>query len=82
MCKVSSLCSVFRRKELITEDALMAYLILFVILIGTFVYAGLYWRIHSMDPIQSAILFVLMTGVSTYLLSFAYKNVKFILKHK
>lgn len=42
----------------------------------------LYWRIHSMDPIQSAILFVLMTGVSTYLLSFAYKNTKFILKHK
>merc|ERR1719494_346473 len=42
----------------------------------------LYWRIHSMDPIASAILFVLMTGVSTYLLSFAYKNTKFILKHK
>lgn len=35
-----------------------------------------------MDPIQSAILFVLMTGISTYLLSFAYKNVKFVLKHK
>ena len=47
-----------------------------------FSYTGLYWRIHSMDPIQSAVLFVLMTGVSTYLLSFAYKNTKFILKHK
>lgn len=35
-----------------------------------------------MDPIQSAVLFILMTGISTYLLSFAYKNVKFILKHK
>ena len=43
---------------------------------------GIYWRIHMMDPVQSAILFVLMTGISTYLLSFAYKNVKFILKHK
>ncbi|KAF6027279.1 hypothetical protein EB796_014428 [Bugula neritina] len=42
----------------------------------------IYWRIHRMDPIQSAILFVLMTGISTYLLSFAYKNVKFVLKHK
>ncbi|XP_067945720.1 translocon-associated protein subunit gamma-like [Watersipora subatra] len=42
----------------------------------------IYWRIHTMDPIQSAVLFILMTGISTYLLSFAYKNVKFILKHK
>ncbi|CAH1772686.1 unnamed protein product [Owenia fusiformis] len=42
----------------------------------------LFWRIHQMDPYSSAIYFVLVTLVSTYLVSFAYKNVKFLLKHK
>merc|ERR1712168_1695223 len=41
----------------------------------------LFWRIHHMDLKQSAILFTVMTLVSTYLMSFAYKNVKFLLKH-
>jgi translocon-associated protein subunit gamma len=37
-----------------------------------------------MDPSnnQSAILFGVMTLISTYLVAFAYKNVKFVLKHK
>merc|ERR1711976_607724 len=42
----------------------------------------LFWRIHQMDLYQSAILFGVMTIVSTYLVAYAYKNVKFILKHK
>ncbi|XP_076365222.1 translocon-associated protein subunit gamma [Tachypleus tridentatus] len=42
----------------------------------------LFWRIHQMDPYQSAILFVVVTLVSTWLVAFAYKNVKFVLKHK
>nr|CAG4636623.1 EOG090X0GZE [Eubosmina coregoni] len=42
----------------------------------------LFWRIHFMDLLTSSPLFVIMTLVSTYLVSFAYKNTKFILKHK
>merc|ERR1711893_4598 len=42
----------------------------------------LFWRIHQMDPYQSAVLFLVGTLVSTYLVAFAYKNVKFLLKHK
>merc|ERR1712126_228051 len=42
----------------------------------------LFWRIHAMDPIQSALLFVSGTLVCTYLIAFAYKNHKFVLKHK
>ena len=43
---------------------------------------GLFWRIHQMDLYQSAIVFVLGTIASTYLVAMSYKNVKFILKHK
>uniref|UniRef100_A0A0E9WMD9 Translocon-associated protein subunit gamma n=1 Tax=Anguilla anguilla TaxID=7936 RepID=A0A0E9WMD9_ANGAN len=35
-----------------------------------------------MDLVQSAVLYGIMTLVSTYLVAFAYKNVKFVLKHK
>jgi len=35
-----------------------------------------------MDLVQSGILFGIMTIVSTWLVAFAYKNVKFVLKHK
>jgi len=42
----------------------------------------LFWRIHQLDLYQSAIVFVLGTLISTYLVAMAYKNVKFILKHK
>jgi len=42
----------------------------------------LFWRIHQMDLYSSAILFVAITLVSTYLVAMAYKNVKFVLKHK
>lgn len=44
--------------------------------------SGLFWRIHQMDLYQSGILFAVGTLVSTYLVAFAYKNVKFVLKHK
>ena len=35
-----------------------------------------------MDPYQSMILFGIVTLVCTYLIAYAYKNVKFLLKHK
>ena len=35
-----------------------------------------------MDLIDSAILFVLVTVLTTWLVAFAYKNTKFVLKHK
>ncbi len=41
-----------------------------------------FWRMHQMDLVQSAILFGIMTIISTWLVSFAYRNVKFVLKHK
>uniref|UniRef100_A0A4W5RA78 Translocon-associated protein subunit gamma n=1 Tax=Hucho hucho TaxID=62062 RepID=A0A4W5RA78_9TELE len=37
----------------------------------------LFWRIWHMDLVQSAVLYAVMTLVSTYLVAFAYKNVKF-----
>ncbi|XP_059170625.1 translocon-associated protein subunit gamma-like [Physella acuta] len=42
----------------------------------------LFWRIHQMDLYQSAIIFVIGSLISTYLVAYAYRNVKFILKHK
>nr|CAG4642151.1 EOG090X0GZE [Eurycercus lamellatus] len=42
----------------------------------------LFWRIHFMDLLTSSPLFLIVTCLSTYLVSFAYKNTKFILKHK
>ena len=35
-----------------------------------------------MDPISSSLLFLLITAASTHLVAFAYKNTKFVLKHK
>merc|ERR1711915_623621 len=42
----------------------------------------LYWRIHSIDIASYAVIFAIGTLVSTWLLAFAYKNTKHILKHK
>uniref|UniRef100_A0A0K8TPY3 Translocon-associated protein subunit gamma n=1 Tax=Tabanus bromius TaxID=304241 RepID=A0A0K8TPY3_TABBR len=42
----------------------------------------LFWRIHSMDLISSAVFFTSITGISTYLMAMAYKNTKFNIKHK
>ncbi|XP_075234176.1 translocon-associated protein subunit gamma [Lycorma delicatula] len=42
----------------------------------------LFWRIHMIDLYSSLISFVVVTLVSTYLVAFAYKNTKFVLKHK
>ncbi|KAK3101473.1 hypothetical protein FSP39_003856 [Pinctada imbricata] len=42
----------------------------------------IFWRIHQMDLYQSGILFAVGTIISTYLVAMAYKNVKFVLKHK
>jgi len=42
----------------------------------------LFWRIHQMDLYQSIILFVVVSLLTTWLVAFAYKNVKFVLKHK
>jgi len=42
----------------------------------------LFWKIHLMDPYTYAPLFIAGTLVATYLVSFAYKNTKFTMKHK
>lgn len=42
----------------------------------------LFWRIHMIDIFSSLIIFILVTFISTYLLAMAYRNTKFILKHK
>jgi len=42
----------------------------------------LFWRVHQMDLYQSAIIFIVGSIVSTYFVAMAYKNVKFVLKHK
>merc|ERR1712228_128063 len=42
----------------------------------------LYWRVHSMDVSAYAIMFVVGTLVSTWLLALAYRNTKHVLKHK
>merc|ERR1711935_873144 len=42
----------------------------------------LFWRVHSIDIAAHAIIFAIGTLVSTWLLAFAYKNTKHILKHK
>merc|ERR1711997_825274 len=42
----------------------------------------LYWRVHSIDITSYAVVFAIGTFVSTWLLAFAYKNTKHLLKHK
>jgi len=42
----------------------------------------LFWRVHQMDLSQSAVVFAIGSIVSTYFVAMAYKNCKFILKHK
>ena len=43
---------------------------------------GLFWRIHQMEPLDFYIYYIIGTVIAAYLISFAYKNVKFVLKHK
>lgn len=43
---------------------------------------GLFWRIHLIDLYANLISFIGITLLSTYALALAYKNTKFILKHK
>jgi len=42
----------------------------------------LYWRIHMMEPLSSAVIFIIVTAIATYLVAMAYMNTKFVLKHK
>jgi len=42
----------------------------------------LFWRIHMIDLYASFISFIVVTIASTYLVALAYKNTKFVLKHK
>jgi hypothetical protein len=43
----------------------------------------LYFRkIYHLDPLSTAILYVVMTAATTWLLALAYKNTKVGLKHK
>ncbi|XP_018018331.1 translocon-associated protein subunit gamma [Hyalella azteca] len=77
-----------KEEELLLEDfsrniskktSLMFYLNAFI---ASTIPIWLYIRIHMMELISSSPLFVIMTAASTYLLAFAYKNSKFVLKHK
>jgi translocon-associated protein subunit gamma len=43
---------------------------------------GLYWRIHQMELVSSFVFFAILTALSTYLMAMAYRNTKFVLKHK
>ena len=43
---------------------------------------GLFWRIHQMEPSAYFVYFILATLGAAYGISFAYKNVKHVLKHK
>jgi len=42
----------------------------------------LYWRIHMIELYSSIPLFIVVTLISTYLVAMAYRNTKFVLKHK
>ncbi|XP_054262244.1 translocon-associated protein subunit gamma [Macrosteles quadrilineatus] len=42
----------------------------------------LFWRIHMIDLYPSIIPFIVVTLGSAYLVALAYKNTKFVLKHK
>jgi len=42
----------------------------------------LYWRVHQMEPRDAWLFWIVGTVATTWLISFAYKNVKFVLKHK
>jgi len=42
----------------------------------------LFWRVHQMEPSDSWIFWMLATVACTWLMAFAYKNVKFVLKHR
>ena len=42
----------------------------------------LFWKVHLMDPMTYAVLFGVGTVLAAYFVAFAYKNLKFTLKHK
>jgi translocon-associated protein subunit gamma len=42
----------------------------------------IFWRIHAIDPVASALLFIAVTLGATWLNAFAYRNTKHQLKHK
>jgi translocon-associated protein subunit gamma len=41
-----------------------------------------FWRIHQMEPVDFYVYYIIASLVAAYLVCFAYKNVKFVLKHK
>ena len=51
-------------------------------MIGYNYFLGLYWKVHLMDPMTYAALFIIGTLLAAYFVAFAYKNTKFTLKHK
>ncbi|XP_015794629.1 translocon-associated protein subunit gamma [Tetranychus urticae] len=42
----------------------------------------LFWRIHQMNIYSSAFVFVIVTALTTWLIAYSYKHVKYILKFK
>ena len=42
----------------------------------------LFWRIQQLQPDTYGVVFIVVAGISTFLMSLAYRNVKYHLKHK
>jgi len=66
-------------RDLSKKTTVMFYLNAFIV---SAMQVFLYVRIHGMELMPTLPLFVIMTLGSTYLIAFAYKNTKFIMKHK
>jgi len=66
-------------REISMKTTVMFYL---NALVTSAIQVFLYVRIHGMDLMPSLPVFIIMTLLSTYLIAFAYKNTKFVMKHK
>ncbi|XP_034880209.1 translocon-associated protein subunit gamma-like [Mirounga leonina] len=70
------------KEDLLLQDLAKSFVFFGNTFIMSAIPGQLSWRIWHMDLIQSAVLYSVMILVSTYLVAFAYKSVKFVLKHE
>ena len=63
-----------------TQHATYPYIYIFCVYFLT----GLYWRVQMMDMLNlvHVLLFVMFTALSTWLIAYAYRKVKFSMRHK
>ncbi len=66
-------------KTVSTKSSLLFYGNAFVVSV---VPVWLFWRIHQLDVASLVLLLGLVTVASTWLVAFAYRNTKHLLKHK